>query len=222
MSPPAESETLDEIQDKRLFVVTARLCALRSDFKARTHDDLDIVNRAHTIDADLEDWVNRLPCQYAYITRKKDEIDDSFLNYYHVYRDYWVTQVWNMYRCVRILTHEVIMECINSRSMTTVSPSAQRRKSDAIIAQLSDEIAASVPFFLQGDHFEKASSYTLKAGVVGQSLIWPLYVIAQVPQASSSTRIWSILQMEKIGRITGVRTNTALADFMKKRHDITV
>lgn len=211
------SESADEIIEKRLFLVMARLCSLRSDFLGQKYDDISLVGRALAIDADLEDWVHTLPCGFAYITRKTSESDDIYLDYYHAYRDLWTAGVWNMYRCAHILTHEVIIECIGSHSMTTMSPTAQRRKSEAMIGQLSDDIAASVPYYLEGDHFGKNSSYTPKAGLVGQSLLWPLFVIARAPQASASARDWAVLQMDKIGRITGVQQNISVANYVKNQ-----
>lgn len=177
----------------------------------------NLVDRAHTVDADLEDWVNRLPCEYAYIPRKSSKTNDGFLDYYHVYRDLRVAGLWNMYRCARILAHEVIMKRVDRRSMTTVSPSAQRRKSEAMIAQLSDDVAASVPFYLQGDHLQEHSSYNPKTGLVGQQLLWPLFLIARISQPSSLLRIWVIVQLNKIGHITGVHQNIAIAKTLKER-----
>lgn len=210
----SESEPVEELQERRLSLIMARVCALRSDFKDQKNDGLDLINRSHAIDADFEDWVNRLPCEFAYMTRKSGKTDDGFLDYYHVYRDTWTIAIWNLYRCARILTHEVIVECSDSNSMTSVSPKAQRRKSEVMIAQLSDEIAATVPFCLKGDHFGDSSSYTPNA-VVGITLLWPLYVIAKVSQRSSWKRTWAIRQLDKIGRITGVQQNTTIANALR-------
>lgn len=185
------------------------------------NDELNLVDHAHTVDADLEDWVNRLPCEFAYIPRKCSKTDDSFLDYYHVYKDLWIAGLWNMYRSARILALEIIMKRVDGRSMTTVSPSAQRRKSEAMIAQLSDDVAASVPFYLQGDHFQEHSSDTPKAGMVGQQLIWPLFVIARMSQPSSSLRSWVIVQLNKIGHFTGIQQNIAVAKRLKENLNIT-
>lgn len=211
----SESESVEELHERRLSLIMARVCALRSDFKDQKNDGLDFIKRGHAIDADFEDWVNRLPCEFAYMTRKSGKTDDAFLDYYHVYRDTWTVTVWNLYRCARILTHEVIMEYSDSHSMTSVSPKAQRRKSEVMIAQMTDEIAATVPFGLKGDHVGDDSSYTPNA-VVGIALLFPLYVVARVSQRSSWTRTWVIRQLEKIGRITGVQQNTILAKVMRE------
>lgn len=211
-----KSESVEQILEKRLFLVTASLCALRRDFVGQRNDGLDLVNRAHAIDADLEDFVNCLPCEFAYIPRKSHKTDDAFLDYYHVYTDIWFTGLWNMYRCARILAHEIILERIDSHSMMTVSPKAQCQKSEVMMAQLSDDIAASVPFYLRGDHLRESSSYNPKAGMVGQSLLWPLFVIGRVCKPSSLMRIWVVRQMEKIARITGVQQNISIANFLRR------
>lgn len=212
-----ESETEQELNQRRVFLIMVRLCSLRSDFADEKNDGLDFVDRALAIDADLEDWADRLPFEYAYITRKSDKTDDGFLNYYHVYSDIYSSSLWNIYRCGRIMAHEVILERVDNHPMTTVSPSVQRRRSEDMMAQLSDDIAASVPFYLRGDHVGESSSYTIKVGVVGQTLIWPLYIIARIPRTSSLTRNWAVLQMEKISQLTGVAHNMALASLMKKQ-----
>lgn len=211
-----ESESVELTHEKRLFLATAPLCALRRDFLRRRNDGLDLVNRAHAIDEDLEDFVSRLPCEFAYITRKIGKSDDAFLDYYHVYPDLWVTGLWNMYRCARILAHEIILERIDSHSMMNISLKAQCEKSEVMIAQLSDDIAASVPFYLNGDHLRESSSYSPKAGMLGQSLLWPLFVIGRVCKPSSSMRIWVVHQMEKIAQITGVQQNISVANLLKK------
>lgn len=221
-SIPMEAENEQERNKRRVFLILVRLCSLRSDFADETNDGLDFVDRALAIDADLENWADHLPFEYAYITRKSDKTDDGFLNYYHVYRDIYTCSLWNMYRCGRIMAHEVMLERVDNHSMTTVSPSVQRRRSEDMMARLSDDIAASVPFFLRGDHVGESSSYTLKAGVVGQMLIWPLYIIARTPRTSSLTRNWAVLQMERISQLTGVAHNEALASYMKKRRNVSV
>ncbi|MCJ1467285.1 hypothetical protein MMC07_005909 [Pseudocyphellaria aurata] len=210
-----ESESADEIIDKRLFLILARLCALRSDFRVQKCDDESLVGRALAIDADLEDWVHTLPCRWAYITRKAGKTDDIYLGYYHAYRDLWTCTIWNFYRCAHILAHETIIEHIGSHSVTTISPTAQRRRSAVTIGQLSDDIAATVPYYMEGDHFEVNSSYTPKAGVLGQSLLWPLSVVARTASASASARNWAVLQMYKIGRLTGVQQNITIANYLK-------
>ena len=219
---PSETESVDDIHEKRLFLAMTRLCTLRRDFKGNKNHSIDFVDRARTIDEDLEDWVDSLPCEYAYMNRKSGKNDDCLLDHYHVYRDFRITTCWNLYRCARIMCHEIIMDRIDHKSLAAVSPRVQCRKSEAIMAQLSDDIAASVPFYLQGDHVGESSSYAPKAGVAGQSLIWPLFIIARIPRASSLTSTWAILQMEKIGRVTGIQQNMAVASLLKQTYNKTV
>ncbi|KAL2353447.1 hypothetical protein BJ546DRAFT_1062852 [Cryomyces antarcticus] len=67
-----ESGSADDLLEYNLFRIVAKLCSLRSnemDQANQTDGKKVIMTLAHSIDADLQGWVEQLPLEYAYCTR---------------------------------------------------------------------------------------------------------------------------------------------------------
>ncbi len=215
----AESEP-DQWPEHRLFQIIVRLCTLRSVTKAQRNESPAGLTTASSIDADLADWANLVPWEYAYMTRTDGKPDDLLCGYYHVYKNIRIAIIWNTYRTARIIANNIKVAWLTYHSPSTID-AARLRASEAIITQLTSDICTSVPFHLGKNGLSESSSLTPKAAA-GQSLLWPLYVAATADEVSSSTQAWIVSQLDKIGNIMGIQQATSLANVLRMKKEIMI
>ncbi|KAH8810849.1 hypothetical protein F5884DRAFT_672830, partial [Xylogone sp. PMI_703] len=202
--------------ENMLDEIATQLCHLRAMIRTRVMEKETILQVALSIDESLVYWTSGLPADYSYTTVYDfDSPQDVFFGCYHVYPEPVITSVWNHYRCLRILTHEVILDSIYCSDSTSLHKE-QMLSSSRLLNKLTSDICASIPPYLGYRTDRKAT-----AGI-GILLIWPLYVAAAVRYASNSTREWIISQCDKIGETMGIQLATSLARILSTNPDITV
>ena len=84
---------------------------------------------------------------------------------------------------------------------------------------LCDEICASVPAAAASEGLGPGSS-SMK-GVVGNSLIWPLYAVATTTNVSVHTRMWVIQCLREIAARASLQRGIALSEVLLKKWEIT-
>ena len=130
------------------------------------------------------------------------------------YQDIQVAKVWNQQRSTRIALHEFILEfCeqlqVSHRVRDNDDLAAHRRQSVEIIASMSYEICASIPFHLRklNDSGHKCSSDAQQvAGAC--ALIWPLETIAKCRYNGEDHRRVARATLAEIDHVIGVRQAT--------------
>ncbi|KAL2050410.1 hypothetical protein ABVK25_009382 [Lepraria finkii] len=203
-----------------IFPIITRLCTLRCVIAKDTNNDPAVLTIARGIDADLVEWADRFPTWLRYTTELSNDIENVLSGYYHVYPNVWVVGGWNLYRCARILTHEVIERWL-SRNLTY--DMAQLRQSEAVLSKLNADICASVPcVFGQVDvnGLQTGYSYSPRAAT-GTWILWPLYLAATMDTATPTTRAWVINQLDKVGRTMGIQQAISLAAVLRAQKEIT-
>lgn len=217
----AEGETRDFVPEYQLFQIIARLCALRATVQKANSNDIGVVTLASFIDSDLEDWKNSLPPTFSYRIKQSANSEDVFSDTYHVYNSTWVTTVWNLYRCTRILTQEVISTWLSRNSMPNPAlDQSHRRQSEFLFVNLAYDICASAPFILGPLNSAVHSSRPPRAAA-GVTLLWPFYLAATMEQQYTGMRAWIITRLELIGRIMGIKQAESLANVLKTEREIT-
>jgi len=84
---------------------------------------------------------------------------------------------------------------------------------------MNADICASAPFIF-GESQNAGSMYVPRAAA-GTNLLWPLYLAATMDTTSPSTRAWCIIQLEKLGKLMGIRQASSLAKVLKTKKEIT-
>lgn len=148
----------------------------------------------------------------------------------------------NMCRAGRLIANEVILRQLGVVTTTAAAAAAARDHhhyhhdaagADAepssveqeIISRrqlqsaLCEEICASVPAAAAGEGLGPGSS-SMK-GVVGNSLIWPLYAVATTTNVSVHTRMWVIQCLREIAARASLQRGMALSEVLLKKWEIT-
>lgn len=115
-------------------------------------DDLVILNKAMELDGIFQSTFNPPPKGWDYHTVYTDLDPDVVWNgQYHVYYDYWVAQIWNSMRSVRVLLNMQIRSILlNGFSaqppyFTSIEHTAQFQISTDTIFKMQADILCSVP-----------------------------------------------------------------------------
>ena len=217
----AEGENKESVPTQQLFQIVGRLCALRAAVDRDNNNDIRVVTLANFVDSDLEDWKNNLPPAFSYAIKQSASTEHVFSDTYHVYSSTWVSSVWNVYRCARILTQQVITTWLSRNSLPSPAlDESQRRESNFLLANLACDICASAPSILGASNSSICSSRPPRAAA-GLSLLWPLYLVATMEQQRAGMCAWIITRLEYIGRVMGIRQAESVANVLKSRKHIT-
>ncbi|KAF2099480.1 hypothetical protein NA57DRAFT_55445 [Rhizodiscina lignyota] len=209
----AVDPTID-IAEKSLFHINASVCSLRHQETSTNADPSGLLSFAKCIDEEFENWVDTIPDHYKF-TIVPDNSPDTLNGLYHTYPSFAASRIWNIYRCGRILTQEVVVRQLLSgqTGLDPWSTSSQLQSSRATTAQLCADICASVPSFLKSGSLRAAT---------GHALLWPLYVVATTTNVEPSTRSWVVTELREISRRTAVLQGMGLADALSMKWEITL
>jgi hypothetical protein len=225
----------------KLGIKVTRLCADVKDgviFQPR-----EIIREALKVDADLvsvvlgaeEPWRYQsvaAPTPPSLISTMNSTIWGSF---YHVYYSVIACTVWNNYRAIRIIVHELICDTIKQLNSTTDSDRESPQHARLLIqceqtmVQMVEDICASVPFCfgceLNPEDADKASSDTGLSsaaaalpvnGSGGFTLMWPLLIAANSGVAPEDMRAWIAGCLDKIGHSMGINQALAMSGVLRK------
>ena len=225
-----QHESLDESMTTSLFIITAKICDLRADMKYfRNYSKSgSIVPWALAIDAELLEWAGKCPASHKYTTVTPSEASEFvYEDYFHVYSSITVATVWNDYRRMRNLCHELLVQhvpyIIKHRAeypdldFSMKELKCQLYDSTEKIDCIAREICASVPYHF-GLHLEDTN---LKPGVLapkavcGNLLLRPLYMAGEPRSVSDHMRKWVIGRYEKIAELMGIKMAASLAHLLR-------
>ncbi len=202
-----------------MFPILTRLCALRGIKESDTYNNPAVLTIANAIDADLVEWMDAIPPWLKYITKTSDDTENVLSGFYHVYPNIWIVGGYNLYRCARILTHELIVRWLD-RSFA--HDPQQLQASEAILARLNAEICATVPcIFGQIDRNGPPNASYSPRAATGTWVLWPLYLAATMDSVTPTTRAWVIAQLDRLGRMMGLQQATTLAAVLRTQKEIT-
>lgn len=217
----AEAEPKEALPEQQLFPIVGRLCALRATAERSHNNDIGVVTLANFIDADLEDWKNNLPPSFSYSTIQSANTEYVFSDTYHLYCNTRTVAIWNLYRCARILTQQVITAWLRRNSMPNPTlHESHRRQSGVLLANLAYDICASGPCILGASRSSVYSSRPPRAAT-GIALLWPFYLAATMDQQTPGMRAWIITRLDLIGRNMGIKQAESLANVLKTQNEIT-
>ena len=242
----------DSIIENGLASLGFRICNFRAE-EMPADDDWSnypyVIASMQKIDADFARWESQYRDKAAFTSIQLDmESTECFSDHYHNYPDLFCAMVWNHYRTLRMLLHQIMVTqiaaayyqeylpaikpipYINSASLKDFhmpkefTYANQFYKSHSILTSLSHDLCAAVPYFfsfqMYGDQWEKAVPAI--AAAKGNILMWPLYMVGQLSATSPMMRQWAINRLKKIGDVMGIKQADMLARIMEKGQDIRI
>ncbi|KAL8658856.1 MAG: hypothetical protein Q9226_000747, partial [Calogaya cf. arnoldii] len=160
----------------------------------------------------------RLPPEYLYRQHmvEQNQLNEKlFQQTIHIYATAGHAGVWNRYRALRLITNDSILKC-TSISCAVSESDQQSLKERALsrIAHLSDDVCASIPYFLGFVRIDAVAGYdtgisieipkSLKDAVRASSasmLAWPLAMATFVDGIPQQHRLYLADRLRDVGEI---------------------
>ncbi|KAH6711136.1 hypothetical protein DL95DRAFT_419426 [Leptodontidium sp. 2 PMI_412] len=227
----------------RVQEMMMRFANLRSDIlHKRLTDPRKILSRALELDGVLLNISSNPPPGWAYEVIYTDTYADIVYNgQYHLYYDYWMAQIWNALRILRIMLNEtmrtVLLAGFSSKPpvFTETQHTAQFQVSTDVIYSLQADILYSVPQHLNifpepaGFRDHGIASVRLHkvmeefAGVRmsgGSFLIWPLWFVGVVDVATDEMKGFVVRNLKNIAVTMGIQQAAVLARIVEEQSEI--
>jgi hypothetical protein len=195
-----------------LFQLVTQVCTLRSQEHQGTHDPIVLLDLAFSIDSSLEHWASNLPEELNF-SIQIDATGTSLDGYYHIYANPSDARLWSFYRSARILVNSSISRLLNANPHLSTLLPGKDLQALSVIAKLSADICASVPYFLLADENDVA-------GMNGKNFVWPLYAVATQSGVTVRVRCWIIEQLKGISVKSGLLQGLAVADVLSRTWEI--
>jgi hypothetical protein len=191
-------------------MMTLRIPELRvaaNELLKRPKDELTAEKVVHlmkavsSLAAELAAWVRTLPELWSYkAVAHLDrclgtdlESSDVYPGNVDRYCDIWISSMWNSYRCCRIISHAIRIQCIAwLASSLDYKSTTECIQSYQVVQQMVDEICATVPFHLGSQTIQGQGDFTIPSprgspcgedhakspkALGGYFLVWPLFVL---------------------------------------------
>lgn len=224
-----------EAYGDHLIRICSKLANLRADTDAKVLVDFtEIISAAYAIEAELIAWLAALPPNFSYTTVESEWIDSTFRdrcrgllpyeNRYHIYRSFWVCNVWNQYRSARIMTNQHILgytkALAGGKPMSSLPSDLQNqlRTVRSTIQQQAADICASIPFHFGVGDIENSlsgASPQTESFIGGFILLWPLYLAGVTEGKNHPMRKWATDCLELVGHSMGIDQALALIDVIE-------
>lgn len=203
-----------------LTLIAGRLCAVKG---RGDKDPIASIHSLFSITDDLAQWVENLPEAYGYTAVTAELNHEVLSGYYHIYQEESLIEVWNKYRCIAILTNELILDHLRAHTVSLNDNSDQfpvsiKQELESNILKLSSDICATVPSLV--GFYNKSQTPPKNTSAASDKLIWPLYVAASMNSTSDRIRDWVAAQLAQIGPISGTKQAQMLAMMLHQKEDI--
>jgi hypothetical protein len=230
-----QHEPIDQAASSALTFAITKFSELRTNLTDSEYakDAHRIVMDALEIDEMFHEWTLNVPSSFLKNTISMTEPDEEvFADYYDVYSDVFTAGIWNSFRSLRIMLHEILIErlvklcsssgCIIVGQEIISSYKAQIFTSRAMINILTHEVCASVPFYFnyhQRD-MESFGERPPPKALTGYLLMWPLYTAAVAGRVSAQMRNWIAGRLKNIGDVMGMRHAYALGSVAAEKREM--
>jgi hypothetical protein len=198
-----------------------------------------VLARCLELDGRLRNVFSNLPPDWGYeIIHTDADSDQVYKGCYHVYYDYWIAQIWNGMRTIRILLNEEIrntlLEGFSSKPPRFVGAkyTTQFQVSTDTMYALQADILATVPQHLGyvtkhrkdvmrfpwTDFGEKSRDDFPVVRMSGPYfLIWPLSFCGIIDIATDEIRQFVVKSLQVIGRDMGIKQALVLAEVIQSK-----
>jgi hypothetical protein len=216
-----------EAASTKLGLLITEHAALRASMKeAQDYENASsIVASLWALDLNYLEWTQNLPPEFASTqipVGAGSQPKEVYGNHYRVYSSIWIAGIWNNYRCARILANELLRGQVSHLLQLNNSYDDEERVSyenilDSAIATihtLSNDIFASVPFFLS------ANTNVPPRALAGNLLMWPLYLASQTSTASDEICRFAADRLAFIAENIGLRQAASMVQTLRRRRDV--
>lgn len=204
----------------KLIDILVRYMRFDASLRQQSPGTKAIISSALMFEAELRDWEATLPETWAYAVQKSDTHHRTFYGEYHVYKDGWVSRVFNHYRWTRLLFNEMIVCKISSLSQPTPGDIAQRQRSLETISSMAIGIctgAASHEAISQrGVTADNPSHLPPLNGIF--MMLFPLAVAGGAAGVPDHVHNWVVGTLEQIGCTMGIQRAFEMIPQLKKSH----
>ena len=214
-------------------------------------DILKLLGNVKVLDAELACWPFSMPAALRPSVagwRHKDLADDNNRKCYpgavYSYYNWWIANVWNVYRALRCFCQGLIQSCV-ARLVPEelLEESPENSGASRTLQRLADEICGTVPLCLgdttgfeivpqiaspasetraqddngtpQGPEHERSIRWP-KNAMSAYLLIWILETAASIPSLPPKQRMWVLGRLEEIGTIFGINLATVTATELRR------
>ncbi|KAJ5519409.1 Chondroitin AC/alginate lyase [Penicillium expansum] len=101
-----------------------------------------VVESVLLFEDELHDWETHLPIDWSFTVKESNRCEYTFHGQYHIYKDMWVSRIFNHYRWARLLVNETIVSHISKMARPTANDVIQRQQSLDIISCMAVDICA--------------------------------------------------------------------------------
>ncbi|KAJ6177778.1 Chondroitin AC/alginate lyase [Penicillium mononematosum] len=212
--PSASPEILPGVD---LIDILVRLAKFDAYLHHKKPDARAVVDSALFFEDELHKWETQLPADWSFTVKESNTCEHTFRGQYHVYRDMWVSRVFNHYRWARLLVNETILSQISKMARPTPNDVIQRQQALDMISCMAIDICAGVAsqeaISVQGVA-EDPSHIPLLNGTF--MLLFPLGVAGGAAGTPDEVHDWVVGTLERIGCTTGIRRALEMIPQLKK------
>lgn len=223
----------------RLITITAKLCNLQAAIREEGPQEASgILSTARAIDTELAEYAIMFVTSFPYkaVTWTESDANNTFESLhiahfdrrFHFYTSTEACDVWNKYRCARIIVNRLILvqlRRLERRSQDSSNHSSSKDKLhevESLLKHLAVEICSSVPFKLgiAGKGKNPLPHPESIKPAAGFSLIFPLYLAATVDGYPDPTCLWVMTCLNFFGRFMGINAGLILLGFLPNQKSI--
>lgn len=182
----------------------------------------NVIEQALKLDQRFIDEFKDLPEEWNYMTVYSTENPDIIWNgQYHIYREYWMSHIWNGMRTCRILLHELIRDQLlaastaNTVLFTDDENAIQLDSSIEIMLEMQADILASVPHHTPS--LLNQSSSGLLDGSRSYFVLWPLFLVGTMDLTTEPIRRWAAARLRDIGETVGIRQAIVISELLTRK-----
>ncbi|PVH81028.1 hypothetical protein DL98DRAFT_417442 [Cadophora sp. DSE1049] len=182
----------------------------------------NVIEQALELDQRFINEFKDLPEEWKYMTVYTTENPDIIWNgHYHVYREYWMSHIWNGMRTCRILLHELIRDqslaasTANTVIFTDDENAIQLDSSVKIMLEMQADILGSVPHHTPS--LLNQSSSGLLDGSRSYFVLWPLFLVGTMDLTTEPIRHWAAARLRNIGETVGIRQAIVISELLARR-----
>jgi hypothetical protein len=141
LMPSAPPEILPGVD---LIDILVRLAKFDAYLHHKKPDARAVVDSALFFEDELHKWETQLPTDWSFTVKESNTCEHTFRGQYHVYRDMWVSRVFNHYRWARLLVNETIVSQVSKMARPTSNDVIQRQQALDMISCMAIDICAGV------------------------------------------------------------------------------
>jgi hypothetical protein len=188
--------------------------------KQQSPNARETIDSALIFEYELRDWEDSLPENWTFAVKGSVTHQGTFYGQYHVYKDPWVSRIFNHYRWTRLLANEIILSTISSLRWPTPEDLILRQQSLDTISCMAVEICTGVAsheaISQRGLATNDPSHIPSLNGIF--MMLFPLAVAGGAAGAPDHAHDWVITTLEQIGRSMGIQRAIEMIPQLKKSH----